>query len=97
MSCPMHILLFSSDMILKLIAVADIDIENPVVQLNPSPLAESFQFSGAKIMISCERVRVAGVSRFKIESFANSFQVTLRPSELIPQKHHSKIEVCFHR
>ena len=68
-----------------------IDIENPVVNVNPVPV------SGSKDALFCERVRVSGISRSKLASYANSFRIAVSPSAVIPEKLHSKIDVCFHR
>ncbi|KAJ0079474.1 hypothetical protein Patl1_23479 [Pistacia atlantica] len=71
-----------------------VDIENPAVDVTPYPLAG---VPGSKDVISCERVQVSGYSRLKLGSYANSFRVTLAPSVAIPERLHSKIQVCFHR
>lgn len=52
---------------------------------------------GSKDVLLCERVQVAGLSRFKLGSYASSFRVTVAPSVVIPERLHSKILVCFHR
>ncbi|KAF8398058.1 hypothetical protein HHK36_016984 [Tetracentron sinense] len=74
----------------------DVGLGNPVVDLIPVPLAGYSSTPDAKD-VSCERVRVGGLSRLKISSYANAFRVTLAPSVVIPERHYSKIEVCFHR
>ncbi|BAT84972.1 hypothetical protein LR48_Vigan03g197000 [Vigna angularis] len=71
-----------------------VDVEKPVLEFSPSVLSGS---RGAKDALRCERVRVSGISRVKLGSFANSFHVTLAPSASIPEKLHGKIQVCFHR
>ncbi|XP_044471129.1 uncharacterized protein LOC123200081 [Mangifera indica] len=71
-----------------------VDMGNPAVDVTPYPLAD---VPGSKDVISCERVQVSGYSRLKLGSYANSFRVTLAPSVVIPERLHSKIQVCFHR
>ncbi|KAK7377875.1 hypothetical protein VNO80_03308 [Phaseolus coccineus] len=71
-----------------------LDVEKPVLEVSPSVFSVS---QGAKEALRCERVRVSGISRLKLGSFANSFHVTLAPSASIPEKLHGKIQVCFHR
>ncbi|XP_044499406.1 uncharacterized protein LOC123220883 isoform X2 [Mangifera indica] len=66
---------------------------NPAVDVTPYPLMD---VPGSKDVISCERVQVSGYSRLKLGSYANSFRVTLAPSVVIPDRLHSKIQVCFH-
>lgn len=70
------------------------DVEKPVLEFSPSVLLGS---RGSKDALRCERVRVSGISRVKLGSFANSLHVTLAPSASIPEKLHGKIQVCFHR
>ncbi|XP_050370528.1 uncharacterized protein LOC126788565 [Argentina anserina] len=72
------------------ITLKGIDIENPQVDVNPA------RPSGSKDALFCERVRVSGISRSKLGSYANSFRIALSPSVLVPERLHSKIEVCFH-
>ncbi|KAM5550408.1 hypothetical protein ABKV19_027527 [Rosa sericea] len=76
-----------------------IDLENPVLNVNPAPLSLSGHSptAGSKDVLFCERVRVSGIPRSKIGSYANSFRITLSPSVVIPERLHTKIEVCFHR
>ncbi|XP_043718553.1 uncharacterized protein LOC122666570 [Telopea speciosissima] len=66
-------------------------------RLTPSPLDGYSSIRGVKHMVSCDRLRVASLSRWKIRSYANSCRVNLTPSVVIPEKLYSKIEVCFHR
>uniref|UniRef100_A0A6J1DLR0 Uncharacterized protein LOC111021730 n=1 Tax=Momordica charantia TaxID=3673 RepID=A0A6J1DLR0_MOMCH len=66
-----------------------IDIGHPAEDVFPSPL------SGASD-IKCDRVRISGLSRLKLGSFASSFRVTGVPSVAIPERLHTKIQVCFH-
>ncbi|KAF6134219.1 hypothetical protein GIB67_010018 [Kingdonia uniflora] len=74
----------------------DIDLGNPVLHISPLPLSGYSSTGGSKDNVLCERVRVAGVSRWQIKSYANSIRITLTPSVAIPEKFHSKITVCFH-
>ncbi|KAL9331408.1 hypothetical protein ACSQ67_001018 [Phaseolus vulgaris] len=71
-----------------------LDLEKPNLEVSPSVFSVS---QGGKEAFRCERVRVSGISRLKLGSFANSFLVSLVPSASIPEKLHGKIEVCFHR
>lgn len=46
--------------------------------------------------LSCERVHVVPRSRLKLESYASSTRLTVAPSVVIPEKLHSRIQVCLH-
>ncbi|KAF9595722.1 hypothetical protein IFM89_003464 [Coptis chinensis] len=70
----------------------DICLDDPVIHFTPGFLGGYSAKS-----VSCERVRVVGVSRLNINKYANSFRVTMTPSGAIPERLHSQIEVCFHR
>ncbi|KAH7571658.1 hypothetical protein JRO89_XS04G0112500 [Xanthoceras sorbifolium] len=74
-----------------------VDIENPAVDVTPYPLPDQSSTHDPEHVLSCERVRVSGLSRLKLGSYASSFRVTLAPSTVIPERLHSKIQVCFHR
>ncbi|KAK9134912.1 hypothetical protein Syun_014242 [Stephania yunnanensis] len=75
-----------------------VDMEHPLLQVSPSPLVGYHPSrDGAKDTLSCSRVRVPGLSRAKIRSYFNTFQVTVTPSSVIPERLHSKIAICFHR
>lgn len=74
-----------------------VDIEKPVLEVFPSAFPVHSASQGVKDALRCERVRVSGISRVKLRSYANSFLVTLAPSVSIPEKLHSRIQVCFHR
>ncbi|XP_042510947.1 uncharacterized protein LOC122086271 [Macadamia integrifolia] len=75
----------------------EIHLGDPELHLRPS-LLDGYPYTvGAKHMVSCDRARVASLSRWKIWSYANSVRVNLTPSVLIPERVHSKSEVCFHR
>ncbi|VVA31366.1 PREDICTED: nuclear envelope integral membrane [Prunus dulcis] len=74
-------------------AIQGVDLENPVLDVSPAPLSTP----GSKDVLLCERVRVSGISRLKLGSYASSLRITLSPSLGIPEKLYSKIEVCFHR
>ncbi|KAL2320505.1 hypothetical protein Fmac_029474 [Flemingia macrophylla] len=71
-----------------------VDIEKPVLEVSPSVI---LGHSASQDDKRCERLRVSGISRLKLGSYSNSFHVTLAPSVLIPEKFHSRIQVCFHR
>ncbi|XAR69893.1 hypothetical protein NMG60_11001650 [Bertholletia excelsa] len=75
-----------------------IDLENPVVNVTLSPLAGYASSSpGSKDVTLCKRIRVIGQSRFKLGSYASAYQVTMVPSAAIPERLHSRIQICFHR
>ncbi|GAV88649.1 DUF2215 domain-containing protein [Cephalotus follicularis] len=74
-----------------------VDLEHPVVDVIPSPLSGPLSKHGAKEVLLCERVKVSGHLRLKLGSYANSLRVTVAPSVVIPDKLHSKIQICFHR
>ncbi|KAL4576821.1 hypothetical protein LXL04_012921 [Taraxacum kok-saghyz] len=79
----------------KLSKLKGIDLRNPVTEVTPSPI---YGPSGeSDDVLFCGRVPVSGVSRLKLQHYANVYQVTLVPSVLIPKHWHSKIQVCFHR
>ncbi|OVA16432.1 Transmembrane protein 194 [Macleaya cordata] len=73
-----------------------VDLENPVLHLVPSTVS-GYSTTSAKKTVSCDRVHVGGLPRFKIKSYANSFRVSVMPSVVIPESLHHKIQVCFHR
>ncbi|KAF3441243.1 hypothetical protein FNV43_RR15156 [Rhamnella rubrinervis] len=75
----------------------DVNITNPVLDVAPSPLLGVSTSHGSKNVVLCERVQVSGISRLELGSYASSFRVTLSPSVVIPERLHSKIQVCFHR
>ncbi|XP_022925296.1 uncharacterized protein LOC111432576 isoform X2 [Cucurbita moschata] len=70
-------------------AFKSIDLGHPAEDVFPSSL------SGASDM-QCDRVRISGLSRLKLGSFASAFRVTAVPSVVIPERQHAKIQVCFH-
>ncbi|KAL9671834.1 hypothetical protein QQ045_009407 [Rhodiola kirilowii] len=72
-----------------------IDLVNPVIQVTPSVI--DLTSDGVKQVLSCERVQVSGISRVNIRSYGNSFRVTVVPSAVIPERLHTKIQVCFHQ
>ncbi|KAM1635655.1 hypothetical protein ACFX13_013964 [Malus domestica] len=74
-----------------------VDIENPVLEVIPAPLSEHSVVPGSKDVLFCERARVSGVSRLKLGSYASSLKITLSTSLVIPERLHSKIQVCFPR
>lgn len=48
-------------------------------------------------LTSCERVQVSGYSRTKLGKYAYSFRLNLAPLVTVPERLHSKIQVCVHR
>ncbi|KAF7801441.1 NEMP family [Senna tora] len=79
------------------IAPRGIDLEKPVLDVSPSLLPGKVSTHGGKGILRCERIRVSGLSRLKLGSYASSFRITLAPSAEIPEKFHNKIQICFHR
>ncbi|KAL1352366.1 hypothetical protein HN51_016352 [Arachis hypogaea] len=77
--------------------LSGIDIEKPILDITPAPLLGHSAAHGAKDTFRCERVQVSGISRLKLGSYASSFHVSVAPSAAIPERLHSKIQVCFHR
>ncbi|KAL9247455.1 hypothetical protein vseg_020886 [Gypsophila vaccaria] len=73
-----------------------IDLENPHLTIKPKPL-RSYSSRDDKDVISCERVHVVPRSRLKLESYASAIRLTVAPSVVIPEKLHSRIQICLHR
>lgn len=73
----------------------DVDLDNPVLHFWPHPIL-GHASQGSEDIISCERIRVSGLSRSNIRSYANAFRVMLKPSDAIPERLYGMIEVCFH-
>ncbi|KAJ8763189.1 hypothetical protein K2173_025574 [Erythroxylum novogranatense] len=104
MSSSLFLLLLSLNISLVLLSYAahetapkGVDPENPVLNVTPSPLYGKLSGLDSKDILYCERVRVSGHSRLKLQSYANSFRVTLSPSLVIPERLHGRIQICFHR
>ncbi|XWS57901.1 hypothetical protein CRYUN_Cryun09bG0212800 [Craigia yunnanensis] len=74
-----------------------IDLASPTLDVIPTPLSGHSSVCGSKGVVLCDRVQVSGHSRSKLGSYTSSFRVTLVPSVLIPDRLHSRIQVCFHR
>ncbi|KAL6988640.1 hypothetical protein U1Q18_014394, partial [Sarracenia purpurea var. burkii] len=72
-----------------------IDLENPLLDVTPSPLAGYTSASPGSKDALCERIKVAGQSRLKLWSYASAYHVTLAPFA-IPERLHNKIMICFH-
>ncbi|XP_071738907.1 uncharacterized protein [Rutidosis leptorrhynchoides] len=72
-----------------------IGIGNPSIDVVPVPInGDTQQSKGA---ISCGRVPVFGVSRYKLQYYTSVYNVTLTPSVSFLKKWHNRIQVCFHR
>lgn len=83
---------------LYFLEITGVDVENPVVDVTPSQIAGYVSSSKRpKDAFLCERVQVSGIPRFKLGSYASAYRVTLAPSVVIPEKLHSKIQICFHK
>ncbi|KAE8721372.1 anaphase-promoting complex subunit 6-like isoform X1 [Hibiscus syriacus] len=74
-----------------------IDLGSPAIDVTPAPLSRHSSVRGFKDFLLCDRVRISGLSRLKLGSYASTFRVTLAPSVLIPERSHNKIQICFHR
>ncbi|KAG2322275.1 hypothetical protein Bca52824_015488 [Brassica carinata] len=48
-------------------------------------------------LTSCERIQVSGYPRTELGKYAHSFKVKLAPLLTVPERLHSKIQVCVHR
>lgn len=77
-------------------AIQDIDLERPVHTIKPVPLP-GLSPKGSKEPLSCELVHVVPVSRHKLKSYASSVRLLVVPSVVIPEKLHSRIQICLHR
>lgn len=74
-----------------------LSLTNQVLEIRPSPLDGYKSDRGSRDSISCDRVHVIGITRLKLRSYASSTRLTLAPSVVIPEKLHSKIQICLHR
>ncbi|KAJ6757593.1 TRANSMEMBRANE PROTEIN (DUF2215) [Salix koriyanagi] len=78
--------------------IQGIDPENPALDVTPSHFhGRVLSHDGSEDFFFCERVKVSGHLRWKLSRYASSFRVTLAPAAQIPERLHSKIQVCFHR
>lgn len=48
-------------------------------------------------LTSCERIKVSGYPRAELGKYAHSFKLKLSPLVTLPERLHSKIQVCLHR
>ncbi|KAJ9131862.1 hypothetical protein P3X46_034769 [Hevea brasiliensis] len=74
-----------------------VDLGNPIIDVIPSFLNGRLPSRSFKDVLYCERAKVNGHSRFQLGSYASIFLVTLAPAAVIPERLHSKIQVCFHK
>lgn len=44
----------------------------------------------------CERIRLSGIPRWRLQSYANQIHVRMNVSHSMPEKFHWKIGICFH-
>ncbi|KAL6894553.1 hypothetical protein ACP4OV_008651 [Aristida adscensionis] len=65
----------------------DVSLENPEIAFIPSSVGGQF----------CERVRLSGIPRLHLKSYASHIRVRMNVSQSMPERLHWKIEVCFHR
>ncbi|KAI7990843.1 hypothetical protein LOK49_LG12G02196 [Camellia lanceoleosa] len=99
------LLVFSLSFLLSILSCSSddptfkgIDLENPVIDVTPSPLTGyTLSSHGSKDVLLCERVQVVGQSRLELGSYASAYQVKLVPSAVIPERLHNKIQICFHQ
>ncbi|KAI7991539.1 hypothetical protein LOK49_LG12G02179 [Camellia lanceoleosa] len=73
-----------------------IDLENPVIDVTPSPLTgyNTSSSHGSKDVLLCERVQVAGQSRLELGSYASAYQRTL-DTPLVMGPLASCLSICF--
>ncbi|KAL7197917.1 hypothetical protein ACSBR2_020443 [Camellia fascicularis] len=99
-------LIFSLSVLLSILSCSSddttfkgIDLENPVIDVTPSPLTgyNTSSSHGSNDVLLCESVRVAGQSRLELGSYGSAYQVKLVPSVVIPERLHNKIQICFHQ
>ena len=70
---------------------------NQTLDIIPFAIPGHLPNRGSKDVLLCEHVQVAGLSKLKLGSGANSFQVNVAPPLVILERLHNKIPVCFHR
>ena len=75
---------------------AEINLAEPTHGLNSLWLLRNSTVRSNGGNIFYDRVHIVGLSRFKIKSYASSFHVIVKASGDIPERYHSKLEVCFH-
>ncbi|URE38123.1 hypothetical protein MUK42_06527 [Musa troglodytarum] len=71
----------------NLLFVAEINLENPVLEFGSPPYAGQ----------SCHRVRLTGMSRLNLKSYASSVRVALKISDSGDERLGRNIRLCFHR
>lgn len=76
---------------------AGVDFEHPVLDVIPKLLSGPSVVGNSKEILLCERVQVSGQSRLKLQSYASALRITVVPSVVVPERLHSRINVCFHR
>ncbi|XP_047092108.1 uncharacterized protein LOC124703914 [Lolium rigidum] len=65
----------------------DVSLEHPELTFALSSIGGKF----------CERIRISGIPRWQLQSYANQIHVGLNVSHSMPEKFHWKIGICFHR
>lgn len=74
--------------------ITGINVDNPAVEVTPIfPVGHGLS-NGAGL---CERVQVAGISRWKLGKYSSIYRLIAVPSVVIPERLHSKIQICFHK
>lgn len=85
------------NLLTDLLHITGVDRGNPVIDVIPSFPSGRLPSRSSNDALYCERVKVSGLSRLEVRSYSSSFLVSLSPSAAIPERLHSKIQVCFHR
>lgn len=74
-----------------------VDFQHPVLYVQPTLLCGPSDSLNSKEVLLCERVQVSGHLRLKLQSYARALRVTVVPSASVPERLHSRINICFHR
>lgn len=78
------------------LALEEINLAEPTHGFNSLWLVRNSTVRSNGGNIFYDRVHIVGLSRFKIKSYASSFHVIVKAFGDIPERYHSKLEVCFH-
>ncbi|KAI6697017.1 hypothetical protein NL676_017136 [Syzygium grande] len=74
-----------------------LNLGQPSIDFTPSTLSGVLAGRGTKEIVRCERVEVIGLSRLRLGSYSSALRVIVLPSVSIPERLHSKVQVCLHR
>ncbi|MCD9638178.1 hypothetical protein HAX54_021998 [Datura stramonium] len=47
--------------------------------------------------VLCERILIAGLSRWRLSSYSSAYRISWVPSAVIPDRLLGKIQICFHK